>query len=279
MWWSATVREIDVLHLGTPRVICAHEVDGFLVDVGPESSVETLLEALGGEAPRGLLLTHIHFDHAGAAGRLVERWPELPVWVHERGARHLHDPTRLVNSARRLYGDDFDRLWGEVVPIPEENLHVLHGGETIEGFRVAYTPGHASHHVAYLHEATGSAFTGDVAGVRIGDGPILPPTPPPDIDLEAWHASVAILRAWAPESLHLTHFGTFADGVAEHLAVLDESLFLWGELARHTDAEAYAEAVRRRVAGTEGAASLLQAAPPATLWPGLDRYWSTREPG
>jgi glyoxylase-like metal-dependent hydrolase (beta-lactamase superfamily II) len=272
------VREIDVCHLGTPRVICCHEVDGFIVDPGPESSLETLLEALGDVRPRAVLLTHIHFDHAGAAGALVRRWPDLEVWVHERGAKHLHDPSRLVRSATMLYGDDFKRLWGEVVPIPQENLRVLTGGERLEGFRVEYTPGHASHHVAYLHEASGTAYTGDVAGVRIGDGPILPPTPPPDIDLEAWHASVDVVAGWRPERLALTHFGTFEGDLAEHMAVLHEALHLWGELALHTDAESYAEAVARRVAGTEAERSFLQAAPPETMWPGLKRYWDSRPP-
>jgi glyoxylase-like metal-dependent hydrolase (beta-lactamase superfamily II) len=134
-----------------------------LVDVGPESAQHTLLDALGDDVPRALLLTHIHFDHAGAAGALVRRWPHLEVWVHERGAPHLANPERLVSSARRLYGDAFDRLWGEVVPIPEQNLRVLTGGETIGDWRVAYTPGHASHHVTYLDQRTGAAFTGDVA--------------------------------------------------------------------------------------------------------------------
>ena len=127
--------------------------------------------------------------------------------MHERGARHMIDPSRLVASAQRIYGDDFDRLWGEVVPVPEERMRILTGGERLDGFRVEYTPGHASHHVAYLHEATGTAFTGDVAGVRIGDGPILPPTPPPDIDVELWLASIDIVEAWKPERLAVTHFG------------------------------------------------------------------------
>ena len=272
------MREIDVLHLGTPHVICCHEVDGYLVDPGPESCLEQLLEAIGDEQPRGLLLTHIHFDHAGSAGALVRRWPELPVWVHETGAPHLHDPSRLVRSARRIWPDDFDRLWGDVTPIPERNLRPLVGGETIDGLRVAYTPGHAVHHVAYLHEDSGTAYTGDVAGVRIGDGPVLPPTPPPDIDLEAWQASIAALLAWRPQRLALTHFGTFADDVAEHLARLSEALVLWGELARHTDAAGYAEAVRRRVGEGPHRIPMFQAAPPETLWAGLQRYWETSQP-
>ena len=145
------MRAIDVKHQGLDNVICAWHVDDVIVDPGPESTSETLLDALGDEEPRALALTHIHFDHAGAAGALVRRWPELEVWVHERGARHLVDPTRLVASAKRLYGDTFDRLWGEVVPVPAANIRVLRGGEREDGWEVAYTPGHASHHVSYRH--------------------------------------------------------------------------------------------------------------------------------
>ena len=138
--------------------------------------------------PRAILLTHIHFDHAGATGALVRRWPDVEVWVHERGAPHVIDPSKLVASATRLYGDDMARLWGEVVPVPERNVRVLRGGERIGPWQVEYAPGHAQHHVVYLHEPTRTAFCGDVAGVQIGGGPVLPPTPPPDIDLDAWSA-------------------------------------------------------------------------------------------
>ena len=161
------MRPIDLRHLGPEHVICCWQVDDVLVDPGPESSMDTLLEALGDEQPRALLLTHIHFDHAGAAGALVREWPDVEVWVHERGARHLVDPTRLVASAKRLYGDDFDRLWGEVVPVPERSLRVLRGGESQDGWDVAYTPGHASHHVSYRHADSGWVFPGDTCGVRL----------------------------------------------------------------------------------------------------------------
>ena len=155
-------RQIDVQHLGRDRVICANQLGGgAIVDPGPASCVETLLAALGGEPPRALLLTHIHLDHAGASGVLVRRFPSLTVYVHERGAPHLVDPSRLLTSAQKLYGDDMERLWGEVAPVPERNVRALGGGETVEGCRVAYTPGHASHHVAYLEEATGDAYVGD----------------------------------------------------------------------------------------------------------------------
>src|SRR5688500_12902919 len=151
------MRLIDVEHLGTPRVIGSWEVDGALIDPGPTSSLATLIERLEDE-PRALLLTHIHLDHAGAAGTMVRRWPELEVYVHERGAPHLADPSRLLASAGRLYGDEMERLWGEVAPIPEANLRPLAGGEQVLGFEVAYTPGHASHHVSYLHRPSGRAF-------------------------------------------------------------------------------------------------------------------------
>src|SRR3954462_846425 len=154
-------RLIDVNHLGRDRVIGAFEVgEGVVVDPGPASCVATLLEHV---EPRALLLTHIHLDHAGATGVLVRRNPEIRVYVHERGAPHLIDPEKLLKSAGQLYGDDMERLWGEVAPVPEENITVLKGGETVEGgFQVEYAPGHASHHVVYLHEATGDAYVGDV---------------------------------------------------------------------------------------------------------------------
>ncbi|HVD87112.1 MAG TPA: MBL fold metallo-hydrolase, partial [Solirubrobacterales bacterium] len=211
------MRVIDVEHLGRPHVIGCWEVDGALVDPGPESSLPTLLEKLGEERPRALLLTHIHLDHAAATGALVERWPDLEVFVHERGAPHLIDPSKLLASAERLYGDQMEHLWGRILPVPEANVRSLAGGETVLGMRVAYTPGHASHHVCYLHEETGTAFVGDVAAVRIPPTDlVLPPTPPPDIDIELWEKSIGIVEGWEPERLALTHFG-LVEEPAEHL--------------------------------------------------------------
>jgi glyoxylase-like metal-dependent hydrolase (beta-lactamase superfamily II) len=277
------MRAIDVCHQGLQHVICAWQVDDVIVDPGPESSVDTLLDALADEQPRALLLTHIHFDHAGAAGALVREWPDLEVWVHERGARHLADPTRLVESAKRLYGDEFDRLWGEVVPIPQANLRVLRGGESRDGWDVAYTPGHASHHVSYRHQATGWVFAGDTAGVRLPPGALLlPPTPPPDFDLEAWRASIDTIEAWEPQALAITHFGDYAD-VAEHLDRLREALTRWSELAGGTDRAGYAAALRAELSATldeRDAASMAQAMPPDDQWLGIDRYLSRlREAG
>jgi glyoxylase-like metal-dependent hydrolase (beta-lactamase superfamily II) len=271
-------REIDVLHLGNPRAICCHQLGDVLVDPGPESSHRSVLEALDGEVPARILLTHIHLDHAGATGRLLEHWPDCEVWVHERGARHLVDPSRLVTSATRIYGDDMQRLWGEVVPVPEGRLRILTGGETFGDWRVAYTPGHASHHVSYLHEPTAIAFVGDVGGVRIGGGPTIPPTPPPDIDLELWHQSVDLVAGWGAERWAITHFGTFED-VAAQAEAIHEGLERWGALARDTDAETYEREIvaeMRRGGDAATAEAFLQAMPPFTLYPGLERYWAKK---
>jgi glyoxylase-like metal-dependent hydrolase (beta-lactamase superfamily II) len=275
------MRAIDTRHLGLDKVICCWEVDGVLVDPGPESTLETVLEALGGEAPRAVLLTHIHFDHAGASGALVRRWPDLPVYVHERGARHMASPERLVASAARLYGgeDGLRRLWGEVVPVPEANLQVLTGGETVLGdFRVEYTPGHASHHVSFLHTPTGTALVGDVAGVRIPpDGYVIAPTPPPDIDVEAWERSLDLVAGWEPDSLALTHYGR-VDDVAPHLALVRERLHEWVALAAKHGQEAFMAGVEERVHrhAPDLAAQYLQAAPPEHLYLGIRRYLDKR---
>jgi Zn-dependent hydrolases, including glyoxylases len=273
------MRVIDVHHLGRPHVIGCWEVDGALVDPGPESSMGTLLEALGSERPQALLLTHIHLDHAAATGALVRRWPELEVYVHERGAPHLIDPSKLLASAERLYGDQMERLWGEIVPVPEANVRPLAGGETVLGMRVAYTPGHASHHVSYLHEDSGTAFTGDVAAVRIPPSNfVVPPTPPPDIDIELWEESIGIIEGWAPERLALTHFGAVEEP-AQHLATLRERLREEALLARDLSEEEYERGYHERLeaaVGPETTAELLQAVPPEYQWRGLDRYWRKR---
>jgi glyoxylase-like metal-dependent hydrolase (beta-lactamase superfamily II) len=276
------VRLIDVRHLGRERVIGCWELDHVLIDPGPTSSMDNLIEALDGEQPRALLLTHIHLDHAGAAGSLVRRWPELPVYVHERGARHLADPTKLLASAERLYGDQMERLWGEVAPVPEANLNPLRGGEEVLGFRVAYTPGHAFHHVSYLHPSSGRAFVGDTAAVRIPPSNwVLPPTPPPDIDLDLWEESIDRILDWEPDSLGLTHFGDVDDPEA-HFDTVRARLREQGELARELSAEEFEARIRERAAeaaDAETMGALLQAVPPEQQWAGLDRYWRTRTPG
>jgi glyoxylase-like metal-dependent hydrolase (beta-lactamase superfamily II) len=264
----------DLMHLGRAEVIGAWRVGDVIVDPGPASCLGTLLAALQDRPPRALALTHIHLDHAGAAGSLCARYPELEVWVHERGAPHLLDPSRLLASAGRLYGDQMERLWGEVLPVPRERIRVLNGGEQLpEGLRVAYTPGHASHHVAYLHEPSGWAFTGDVAGVRIEQGPTLAPTPPPDIDIAAWRASIETVAGWRPAALAITHFGAHRD-VEDHLERLSEYLVQAEIDAFGLDEEKFSAVFRSRLAPVGGvlAATYEQAMPPGQSYAGLRRH-------
>jgi glyoxylase-like metal-dependent hydrolase (beta-lactamase superfamily II) len=255
-------------------VIGCWVVGEVVIDPGPSSCLESLLAGLQGLRPRALLLTHIHLDHAGVCGTLVARWPELEVYVHERGARHMVDPSRVLDSATRLYGKDMERLWGEFVPVPEERLRVLRGGERLrfgeDSFEVAYTPGHASHHVCFLHERT--AYVGDTGGVRIESaGPAIPPTPPPDIDLEAWRDSLQLIRGWDPQRLAITHFGAYED-VSEQLRQVEERLGRWGELARRLGFEEFEGAVLAEIGSAAGGA-YAQAAPRDQLYAGLRRYW------
>jgi len=276
------MREIDVNHMGRERVICCYELgDGVIIDPGPQSSERTLIEALGGEAPRAIVLTHIHLDHAGATGSLVRRWPDTPVYVHERGAPHLLDPSRLWASASQLWPDDMDERWGEAVPVPEENINLVGEGDSIFGMRVAYTPGHASHHVSYLHEDSGVAFVGDMAGVRIPPYDLtLAPTPPPDIDVEAWERSLDTIAAWEPQALALTHFGT-ADDPPTQLAAVREALRWQAEVAASHDLEGFMAALHERIAERApdevDAAEL--AAPLDHLYLGLDRWRRKRDDG
>jgi glyoxylase-like metal-dependent hydrolase (beta-lactamase superfamily II) len=260
-------------------VIGCWQVEDVLIDPGPASCLATLLDALGEARPRAVLLTHIHLDHAGASGSLVERWPDLEIYVHERGAPHMMDPTKLVESAGRLYGEDMERLWGEVLPVPVENVRILRGGEELlnGAFEVAYTPGHASHHVAYKHG--GTAFVGDVAGVRISpDTLTIPPTPPPDIDVEAWHGSIERVRGWSPERLVMTHFGS-AEDVDAQLAEVSERLDNWAALARTEEPDTFIATIMEEIeqgAGGELLPAYTQAAVPEQIYAGLRRYWDTR---
>ena len=271
---------IDLEHLGRAHVICAYEVDGLVVDPGPTTCLDTLLAGLSSE-PRALLLTHIHLDHAGATGVLMRRFPHLTVYVHRAGAPHLADPAKLLKSAGRLYGDRMEELWGEVAPADPERLHTLQEAETVEGMRVAYTPGHASHHVCFLHEQTGDAYVGDMAGVRLPGHPYtVAPTPPPEIDVEAWLESVDTIEAWQPGALCLTHFGRHED-VGDQLARVRESLRTGADMARELNPEelaAWSEAETRAALDPDTAEAFIQAAPPDQLGLGLRRYWDKKEP-
>jgi glyoxylase-like metal-dependent hydrolase (beta-lactamase superfamily II) len=291
---------VDLHFLGRPHAIATAVVDGggtvALVDPGPSTCLETLELGLQAQGIRlsevtHLLLTHIHLDHAGATGTIVRRLPHVKVLVHERGAPHMADPARLLASAERLYGDQMQRLWGEFAPVPPANLVVLTGGERVDvggrTFEVAYTPGHASHHVSYFDGASGVAFVGDTAGVCIDRGYVLPYAPPPDIDVEAWQQSVARIESWGPHTLFLTHFGP-APSVGPHLRTLLDNLETTAGIVHALLAEPGADEeqmwrfadslmreLRREMTDTQIAA-YEATAPLDLMWFGLARYWRKR---
>jgi glyoxylase-like metal-dependent hydrolase (beta-lactamase superfamily II) len=274
---------IDLEFGGRKNAIGVYVVDTddgpALFDCGPSS---TLLALEAGLEERGLaltdlrhlLLSHIHLDHAGAAGPLVRRHPGLTVWVSPVGAPHLVDPSRLERSARRLYGDAFDPLWGELAPVPEANVRLAEGN--VLGWEAFATVGHASHHVSYLRD--GTLLAGDAAGVRMpGAAYVLPVSPPPDIDVEAWHATARSIREREPDRLALIHFGVHED-VGPHLDRLELELDRWAERVRDgIEQQAFVDAARAD-AGPD--ADLYdRVAPFWQSWQGLRRYWDTREPG
>lgn len=295
--WPAVV---DVQFLGAAGRIAAAVIPTpagvLVVDPGPASCLPAFIAGLAdlGVGPgdlRGVLLTHIHLDHGGAAGTLVRQYPRVKVYVHGRGAPHLVDPAKLLASATRLYGDQMDRLWGEFAAVPAANLVVPADGDVLDfggaGFDVAYTAGHASHHVCYRDRRSGVVYAGDTGGIRVGPSPyVLPPTPPPDIDVRAWQASLARVRAWGPSGVFVTHFGLFRDS-GIHLDALSRELDAWDELAgsilagipeerrRSAFVEAARERVRQRVTPDEYEA-YRDAMSLDDCWSGLERYWRTR---
>jgi glyoxylase-like metal-dependent hydrolase (beta-lactamase superfamily II) len=276
---------IDLDHRGVERGIASFLLPGaepVLVDCGPATCVRALEaglaeQGLGLTDVRHLLLTHIHLDHAGAAGTLVRRHPGLRVYVGEVGAPHLVDPSKLEASARRLYGDEFDELWGELAPVPEENVVVV--ADRAVGLEAFATPGHARHHVTYF-APDGSCFVGDAAGVRIAPAAhILPVAPPPDIDLAAWAETLDAVASRRPDRLCLPHFGVF-DDVDAHLDAMRRELRAWAERVRAgaTLEEFVAEAEEELAAAVDErtAVSYRTAAPVDSSWIGLRRYWDTK---
>ena len=270
------LRIVDLHFGGREHAIGVYLVetdDGLaLFDCGPSSTMAALEAGLAAEGLAlddvgHLLLSHIHLDHAGAAGTLVRANPALTVWVSEIGAPHLVDPSRLERSARRLYGDLFDPLWGELAPVPEHNVRIAAGD--VLGWAAFPTPGHASHHVSYLRD--GTLLAGDACGVRMpGASYVLPVSPPPDVDVEGWHATAAEIRRRAPERLALIHFGVVSD-IGPHLARLGAELDHWARLVRSgLDCESFV-ATARGGAGAD-AAVYDAIAPYEQSWQGLRRY-------
>lgn len=295
-----SVDYIDLQFRGSPRVIAAALVDGpgglTLIDPGPTSCLPALEAGLGARGlalrdVRTLLLTHIHLDHAGATGTIVERVPGIKVYVHERGAPHMIDPAKLLASVTRLYGDQMDALWGPFLPVPALQVTVLTGGERLDlggtSMRVAYTPGHAMHHVSFLDERAGMAYVGDTAGIRVTGDYLLAPTPPPDIDIDAWQASLDVIDAWQPVSLFLTHFGPVTPARA-HLARFRTTLTAQSEAVRDAlkaggteEQRVRAFVDRMRQEARQGlpereAKATELAAPFDQLWQGLARYWQKK---
>jgi len=300
---AAGLDYVDLLFLGRPDIIATailRGADGVaLIDPGPSTTLDTLRLSLQHKGiaiadVRQLLLTHIHLDHAGATGTLVRENPAIEVLVHERGAPHMADPAKLLASATRLYGEsDMQRLWGEFLPVPVSNLRALKGGERLlaggRELAVAYTPGHASHHVSYFDHASRVAFVGDTAGIRRGPGTyVMPPTPPPDIDLEIWRESEARILAWDPDTLFLTHFGPF-HGARLQFRQMQENIDAWSGIVKRLIADQslsedarqqkfVEEAFRelRRSVGEQEAEQYGRAGRLDYSWQGLARYWRKR---
>jgi glyoxylase-like metal-dependent hydrolase (beta-lactamase superfamily II) len=248
---------LDLGWLGGPGRIGAWRAGEVLIDCGPATTLPRLLAACGDWRPEAILLTHIHFDHAGAIGQLVRHWPGVEVCVHQRGAKHLIAPERLEASARRVFGKAFDEKFGALEPVPAESIRVVHDGDEVHGFQAAETPGHASHHLAFFHAPTGWCFPGDVMGVRLAkDGPVLLPTPPPDIDLDLWSASVDRVSAWEPITFGLPHFGRFED-VPFHVGQVRRALERHREQFEHPPGQASFINETRRSLGLDDRPELL----------------------
>lgn len=298
---------VDLHFLGEPEVIAAgllhSRLGAAIVDPGPSTTLPTLRTAMAARGFRmtdihAILLTHIHLDHAGATGSLLAECPNARVYVHERGAPHMIDPAKLMASATRLYGADMDRLWGEIRPVPAERIRLLEhppGSRSAEPLSIvghdvdwAYTPGHASHHVSYFLPAARVAFVGDTAGIcRPKSRIVLPATPPPDIDLEAWRGSSERILAWQPDQIVLTHFGP-QPAPRQHFHELWKRMEDWsrrvqGLLDRPgTDDEralAFRDAVMGEVTLATSPGEALGYASAGRFdfsWTGLARYWRTR---
>lgn len=299
---AAGLDYVDLDFLGVPEIIATVVLHGAagvaLIDPGPATTLDHLRLSLRRKSMaiadvRQVLLTHIHLDHAGATGALLRENPAIDVFVHERGAPHMIDPSKLLASATRLYGADMDRLWGDFLPVPGERVRALKGNERISAggrdLEVAYTPGHASHHVTYFDPSSRVAFVGDTAGVRRpGRDYVMPPTPPPDIDLDAWHSSEDRILAWEPDTLFLTHFGPF-HAPRLHFQDMTDRLAQWSRIVRKLLADtSLDEEARLSAFMSEALLDLKRKVGPVEAdrynragrldysWQGLSRYWRKR---
>ena len=300
---AAGLDYVDLNFLGFPEIIATAVLHGSagvaLIDPGPSTTLEGLKQSLRRKGislddVRQILLTHIHLDHAGATGSLVRENPGIEVFVHERGAPHMIEPSKLLASAGRLYGADMDRLWGDFLPVPANRVRILKGEERITAggreLEVAYTPGHASHHVTYFDPSSRVAFVGDTAGIRGQDRDyIMPPTPPPDIDLDAWRVSEDRILSWDPDTLFLTHFGPF-HGARIHFQEMTQRLDAWSRIVRRLLADGSLDDEQRlqafmnealldlkRKVGEPEAERYSRAGRLDYSWQGLSRYWKKKQ--
>jgi glyoxylase-like metal-dependent hydrolase (beta-lactamase superfamily II) len=270
---------IDLLHLGNERVIGVYVVETpegrALFDCGPASTFERLREAVDLAEIRHLLLSHIHLDHAGATGHVVREYPHIRVHVSEVGAPHVVDPSRLIASARRLYGDVLDTLYREPLPVPQESVEVI--WDSAAGVKSFAAPGHAAHHACYLMD-DGTLLAGDAAGVRILPADhVVPAAPPPEIDVEAWNETFDEILRRQPERLALTHFGVVAgmESVAEHIASMRSRLALWTKrVSEGMGQDEFVAAATADLEASEGAGAdaYVNAAPFFQSYLGLERY-------
>jgi len=230
------IQVLDTHQLGTSGIVAATALethDGLLLlDTGPESTFANVAAELRqiGFRPgdvRHIFLSHIHFDHAGAAWRFAELG--ATIYVHPKGAPHLIDPTKVVASAERIFGGDMQRLWGRIAPVPEGSIRILRDGDRVRipPFEIwaIETPGHASHHNVYVWED--NLFGGDIAGVRLGNGPPIPPFVPPELHVESWLGSLDKIRAANPAKLYLPHFGLVRGSVLAHLDAMEVRVRRW----------------------------------------------------
>ena len=299
---AAGLDYVDLNFLGIPEIIATAVLHGStgvaLIDPGPSTTLDSLKQSLRRKGIsigdiRQILLTHIHLDHAGATGSLVRENPAIDVFVHERGAPHMIEPSKLLASAGRLYGADMGRLWGDFLPVPADRVRALKGEERITAggreLEVAYTPGHASHHVTYFDPSSRVAFVGDTAGIRRQDRDyIMPPTPPPDIDLDAWRVSEDRILSWDPDTLFLTHFGPF-HGARMHFQEMTGRLEAWSRIVGRLLADGSLDEEQRlqafmnealldlkRKVGEVEAERYSRAGRLDYSWQGLSRYWKKK---
>jgi glyoxylase-like metal-dependent hydrolase (beta-lactamase superfamily II) len=295
---AAGLDYFDLRFIGLPGIIATGLLHGrsgvAIVDPGPTTCLPTLRSELAARGfstadIRWILITHIHLDHAASTGSLLRECPNARVIVHERGAPHLIDPSKLLGSATRLYGADMERLWGEIIPVPAANIDLIGDNARMEiaghDVDIAYTPGHAWHHISFFVRDAGVAFVGDTAGICRPSGRIvLPPTPPPDIDLDAWRISTERILSWNPDVLFLTHFGP-QSSPRVHFQDMWKRMDDWSAKVQATLAQEGTDEERAarfmatvtaeiaRLSNADQAAAYARAGRFDFSWTGLARYW------